>query len=140
MWFKKLASGRIFHSFVNGLTFPNLEGRIAEVLNYLCHCQNTNSHTRARAHTRTATMYQASELLTRGFPGCVWFHVPVAVATVTNVLKKRSASLVEFKTSFGGPACRFDPWSVRIKSTHHYHPNLLCITPVFSPRFFLCLI
>ena len=44
--------------------------------------------------------------LTRGYPGCVWFHVTVAMDTVTKHLRETGSSnskaFVEFKTSFGG--------------------------------------
>ena len=46
-------------------------------------------------------------LLPRGSSGCVWFHVGASKRRVQQCLPGLQ---VEFKTSFGGAACRLDPW------------------------------
>ncbi|CAE7271180.1 metC [Symbiodinium pilosum] len=51
----------------------------------------------------------AQRYLTRGGPGCIWFHVGAAKKAVVSVLT-RGAACPEFKTSFGAADSRVDPW------------------------------
>eukprot|EP00040_Diaphanoeca_grandis_P005264 m.32067 g.32067 ORF g.32067 m.32067 type:complete len:505 (-) comp16577_c0_seq1:25-1539(-) len=59
------------------------------------------------------THARTKQYLQKGFPGCIWFHVAgcASLNSTTKKLRKQS-DVIEFKTSFGGPMCRLDPWPV----------------------------
>ncbi|CAE7483375.1 CGS2, partial [Symbiodinium natans] len=51
----------------------------------------------------------AQQYLTRGGPGCIWFHVGAAKKVVMSILAHGGGG-PECKTSFGASSARVDPW------------------------------
>ena len=43
-------------------------------------------------------------------PGCLWFQLPVSKSKLLDVVGVEETTPIEFKTSFGGPNSRVDPW------------------------------
>lgn len=59
------------------------------------------------------TYHLARLYLTRGGPGCIWFHVSASKKTVMSVLTRSDGPGCggpECKTSFGAASSRVDPW------------------------------